>query len=219
MYLRVPWWVMYLSSCLFFLKKTTSWLRLADASGLDFQCCFHHDLGPHQHCGSFNDPIHEETTLSAGIHHHVTWRCVLDQGHHDLFITRHVSKHRCFKLPGLAPESLNSTPWVFSSRSLVPFGIAMRMRWWRRMAIQPREACCTPGHWEIWLLYRGSRNLFAVLVNFCWFCVPFSWEDAYDCHVFRKNTCNHLLTTTILYASDVPFGPWHSHGSYFPGSC
>ena len=29
--------------------------------------------------------------------------------------------------------------------------------------------------WEIWLLYRGSRNLFAVLVNFCWFCVPLFW--------------------------------------------
>lgn len=80
MYLRVPWWVMYLFSCLYFLKQT-SWLRLADASGLDFQCCFHHDLGPHQHCGSFNDPIHEETALSAGIHHHVTWRCVFDPGH------------------------------------------------------------------------------------------------------------------------------------------
>lgn len=99
MYLRVPWWVMYLFSCLSSYLKQTSWLRLADASGLDFQCCFHHDLGPHQHCASFNDPIHEETTLSAGIHHHVTWRCVLDQGHHGLFVTRHVSKHRCFKLP------------------------------------------------------------------------------------------------------------------------
>lgn len=191
MYLRVPWWVMYLFSCLYFLKQT-SWLRLADASGLDFQCCFHHDLGPHQHCGSFNDPIHEETALSAGIHHHVTWRCVFDPGHRvlsffsDMCQSIDVSSFPK-KYSGLAPESLNSMPWVFSSRSLVPFGIAMRMRWWRRMAIQPREACCTPG--------RGKSGCFIVeagiylhslwtSVDFVFLC--FGREDAYDCHVFRK---------------------------------
>lgn len=208
MYLRVPWWVMYLFSRLSFLKKRNdcAWQtrQVWTFNVASIMILVHTSTVVHSMIRSMRRPL----LVLASI---ITWlgvvfwiraiRAFLLQ---DICQSIDVSSFPPKKSSGLAPESLNSTLWVFSSRSLVPFGIAMRMRWWRRMAIQPREACCTPGHWEIWLLYRGSRNLFAVLVNFCWFCVPLFWEGRclwLPC--FQTNTCNHLQRNAIMYASDV----------------
>lgn len=156
----------------------------------------------------------------------ITWLGVFDQGHQGLCVTRHVSKGRCFKMFQASPKIM----FRFGTRitELNALGILFTLfgAFWYRYENEMVEK---NGHstkrgvlhtrpWEIWLLYRGSRNLFAVLVNFCWFRVPLFWEDAHDCHNCRKTICNHLQTNTILYASDVPFGPWHGHGSYFHSS-